>query len=71
MFVDPFLQVNDMKEASLRDFAAKLAAAAAAPGSSSKLELRTAVKDADYEQLAATVNALSACPHHVSLRDAT
>lgn len=61
------LQVNDMNEASTRDFAARLeAAAAAAPGSSSKVELRSAVKDREYEALSATVNGLSACPHHVS-----
>lgn len=60
-----FMQVNDSNEVSSRDFAAKLEAAAA--GGSSKLELRSAVKDADYDQLAATVNAVSGCPHHVSL----
>lgn len=55
-----------MNEASLREFAAKLDAAAAGVGGSNKIELRSAVKDADYEPLASTVNALSACPHHVS-----
>ncbi|WIA14099.1 hypothetical protein OEZ85_002646 [Tetradesmus obliquus] len=61
-------QVNDMNEASIRDFAARLeAAAAAAPGSSSKVELRSAVKDREYETLSATVNGLSACPHHRQL----
>jgi hypothetical protein len=59
-------QVNDMNDASIRDFAAKLeAAAAAAPGSSSKVELRSAVKDREFDALSATVNALSACPHNV------
>ncbi|KAF6254151.1 WD40-repeat-containing domain protein [Scenedesmus sp. NREL 46B-D3] len=61
-------QVNDMNEASVRDFAARLeAAAAAAPGSSSKVELRSAVKDREYAAASATVNALSACPHHRQL----
>jgi hypothetical protein len=65
---DP-LQVNDMNDASIRDFAARLdAAAAAPPGSSSKVELRSAVKDREYEALSATVNGLCACPHHVGFR---
>jgi hypothetical protein len=57
-----------MNDASIRDFAAKLeaAAAAAAPGSSSRVELCSAVKERQFEALSATVNALSACPHNVS-----
>lgn len=56
-----------MNEASLREFGARLdAAAAAAAGSGSKVELRSAVKAGEYEPMAATVNGLSSCPHHVS-----
>jgi hypothetical protein len=62
------VQVNDMHEAALEDFGTRLAAAATAPPSShgSKVELRSAVHDAKCAPLAAPVNALSACPHHVS-----
>jgi hypothetical protein len=31
------------------------------------VELRSAVKDREFEPLSATVNALSACPHNVSV----
>lgn len=57
-----------MNEAALKDFGARLAAAAAAPpgSSNSKLELRSAVHDAKYKPFASPVNGLSACPHHVS-----
>lgn len=58
------VQVNDINEASLQQFAAKIEAATA--GAGNKLAMSTAVKDADYEQLAAMVNAISGCPHHVS-----
>jgi hypothetical protein len=55
-----------MNEAALKDFGTILAAAAAQPGGSSKLEPRSGVHDAKYKPFAAPVNGLSGCPHHVS-----
>ncbi|KAF8066252.1 Wdr34 [Scenedesmus sp. PABB004] len=62
------LLVGDISDASLREFAAKLEAAAAAPGAGgARLELRGAVKDGSLQPLAATVNGLCACPQHRQL----
>eukprot|EP00775_Hariotina_reticulata_P009740 gene9740-9898_t len=63
-------QLSHMTDASLREFAARLDAsstAAAAGSGSSKVELRSAVREGQHQALAASVNDLTGCPHHRQL----